>query len=124
MGQISEKAKTSTFIHNELYYKNANPDEKWVRLEDAQQEIAKVEEAALKAYCSMGEQKVIEETAKKCYEIMLKTELERERGEQKQKLQQMLKLWDNQGHLGIVLQETDWLLGEFGQLRKLELLKE
>jgi len=52
-------------------------------------------------------------------------ELERERGLQKQKLQQLIHQWDNQGHLGITIQETDWLLGEFGSLRKLaeELLK-
>jgi len=34
-------------------------------------------------------------------------------------LEQLIKQWDNQSHLGIVLQETDWLLGEFGRLRKL-----
>jgi len=52
-------------------------------------------------------------------------ELERERGLQKQKLQQLIHQWDNKGHLGITIQETDWLLGEFGSLRKLaeELLK-
>lgn len=37
----------------------------------------------------------------------------------KQKLQQLIKQWDSQPHLGLVLQETDWLLGDFGQLRKL-----
>jgi hypothetical protein len=45
--------------------------------------------------------------------------MERERGLQKQKLQQLIHQWDNQGHLGITIQETDWLLGEFGRLRKL-----
>lgn len=37
----------------------------------------------------------------------------------KLKLAELIRQWDNQGHLGLVLQETDWLLGEFGQLRKL-----
>lgn len=37
----------------------------------------------------------------------------------KTQLQEQIRLWDNQGHLGIALQETDWLLGEFGRLRKL-----
>jgi len=115
MSGLSEKAKTFGEIrdwlkevgdkvpydHEEFKKRQKT---KWVRLEGAQQEIGLANEELKRA------------------RIMLE-DANMERGLQKQKLQRMLKLWDNQWHLGIVLQETDWLLGEFGQLRKLELLR-
>ncbi len=33
-------------------------------------------------------------------------------------LQILINQWDKQGHIGFALQETEWLLGDFGQLRK------